>query len=72
MAHKFNADGFYRDIIKSAIEQGWKVGTTSKNHLKFIHPTTRVMVITSGTASDHRSVKNFLGQMRRSGFIWDR
>lgn len=72
MTMQFSTDGFYRDIIKLAVDQNWKVGRTSKNHLRFISPDGKGMVITSSTASDRKSVKNFLARMKRNGFIYNK
>jgi len=59
------------DLAQAAKEQGWSLGTTKKGHLRWVPPDPKKpIVIGSGTPSDHRSIKNFLGQLRRSGFIW--
>jgi len=59
------------DLAKAAREQGWVLGKTSKGHHRWVPPDrTKKIVIGSGTPSDYRSNKNFLGQLRRSGFVY--
>lgn len=60
-----------KEIEEAALEQGWSIGRTKKGHLRFV-PADKSMpiVIGAGTPSDHRSLKNFLAQCRRSGLVW--
>jgi len=60
-------DGFFRNILDTAKKQGWRVERTTKGHGQFIPPTKLPMVITGNTSGDHRSVRHFLSQMRKSG-----
>lgn len=61
-------DGFFRNILDSALKQGWRVQRTTKGHWQFIPPSTLPMVVTGNTSGDQRSVRHFLSQMRKSGF----
>lgn len=56
-------------VIKRAEEQGWTIRYSRNGHPIFVPPTKDApMVVTSGTPSDHRTWKNFLAQMKRSGY----
>jgi hypothetical protein len=60
-----------RDIARAAQEQGWEIGVTKKGHLRYVPPDReQPIVIGSGTPSDKRALKNFVAQLRRSGFVW--
>jgi hypothetical protein len=55
-------------IIRLAEAQGWTVVRTKGNHIRFIPADkTQQMVHTPSTPSDHRSFKNSLAQLRKSG-----
>ena len=54
-------------LVNEAREQGFDVGRTAKNHIKFVAPTGKICV-TSGTPSDHRAVMNARSKLRRLGF----
>jgi len=58
------------DTIRRAAEaQGWIVERTKGKHWRFIPPDrTKRMVVTGGTPSDMRSIRNFLADLRRQGF----
>jgi hypothetical protein len=56
-----------RQIIRIAKDQGWAVSRTRKNHYRLCPPTPHDCVITSGTPSSQRSVRQALAQLRRSG-----
>lgn len=60
----------FKDIIREAEEQGWVLDRTSKGHVKMIPPDRGPPVFTSGTPGDYRAIKNFLGKLRRRGFIY--
>lgn len=55
-------------IIKTAETAGWTVTRTKGNHVRFL-PTdkTQSPIISSGTPSDWRSLKNLTSQLRRAG-----
>lgn len=58
----------FKDIIRYALGQGWRVEQTRSSHWKFVPPdTTKQIVVMSSTPSDHRAIKNFIAQLRRSG-----
>ena len=62
-------DGFFREILETAVAQGWKALRTTKGHWQFVPPTKDYpMVVTGNTSGDQRSVRHFLSQMRRSGY----
>lgn len=56
--------------IKAAAEaQGFRVTQTGSGHWRFVPPSQKAqIVILASTPSDHRSIKNALGLLRRSGF----
>jgi predicted RNA binding protein YcfA (HicA-like mRNA interferase family) len=56
-----------RQIAKLAVDQGWRVETTKRNHIQFKAPDGIHIVTTSGTPSDWRSNKNLTAQLRRNG-----
>lgn len=58
----------FRQVVRIAKAQGWRVEFTKKNHVRFLSPTGQ-MVVTSGTPSDHRTVANLIGQLRRQGLV---
>jgi hypothetical protein len=59
------------ELEKAAREQGWETGKTRKGHHRWVPPDpAQPIVIGSGTPGDRRAIKNFLAQLRRSGFIW--
>jgi hypothetical protein len=58
-------------LERAAREQGWQTGRTRKGHRRWVPPDPSMpIVIGSGTPGDHRAMRNFLAQLRRSGFIW--
>lgn len=57
-----------RKLVKSARQAGLRVERTSGNHIRFIDKAGRTVVTTSGTPSDHRSVKNAAARLRRAGW----
>lgn len=60
-----------REIERAAREQGWEVSLTKKGHKRFKPPDpTKKICIASGTPSDWRSIKNFLADLKRQGFVW--
>jgi hypothetical protein len=60
-----------KELEQAAQEQGWQTGRTRRGHLRWVPPDpTKPIVVGSGTPGDHRAMKNFLAQLRRSGFIW--
>lgn len=59
----------FKDIMRLATGQGWRVEKTQSSHWKFIPPdATKKIVVTGSTPSDHRSIKNFLADLKRQGF----
>ena len=60
-----------RDIERAAREQGWRVGRTHKGHPVFYAPKLDVApIVTSGTPSDQRALKNLVGRVRAAGLVW--
>lgn len=58
-----------RKIVDALEDQGFVVRTTKKGHL--VVTLNGAMITTlSGTASDHRSLRNGLAHLRRAGFRW--
>jgi predicted RNA binding protein YcfA (HicA-like mRNA interferase family) len=61
----------FKGIRKEAERQGWRVEVTKGGHWRFVPPDpTKPMVVTSSTPSDHRTLDNFIGRLRKSGFRW--
>ena len=63
-------ENFTRDnpkVVEALKAQGWCMGLTAKNHIRFEGPAGQVAV-TSGTPSEYRSTKNLLAQLKRKGF----
>lgn len=59
------------DLIRAAEEQGFEVRRTKKGHWQFKPPDpNKQIVVLSGTPSDHRSERNALARLRRSGLIY--
>jgi hypothetical protein len=59
------------ELKRAAQEQGWQTGTTRRGHQRWVPPDPKKpIVVGAGTPGDHRSMKNFLAQLRKSGFIW--
>ncbi len=61
-------DGIMRNVIKSAVAQGWRYDRTTSGHYRFYSPDRQTIVTTSGTPSDFRGFGNFLSEMKRGGF----
>lgn len=55
-------------LFKLAKAQGWRIDRTTGGHWRLESPQKQV-VITSGTPSDFRAVKNFRGQLKRAGLF---
>ncbi|MBA3300846.1 MAG: type II toxin-antitoxin system HicA family toxin [Thermoleophilaceae bacterium] len=60
----------FKEIIKAAKEQGWRVEPTKKGHVKFFAPDDENIVTAGGTPSDHRAIANLISRLRRYGFKW--
>lgn len=56
-----------RNLAKLAQSQGWTLQPTRKGHVRFNAPDGATTVLAGGTPSDHRSTKNLLSLLRRSG-----
>jgi len=63
--------GRWRPRQGAARGQGWRVERTKKMHWRFIPKDPgKPICIFSGTPSDYRAIRNFLADLRRSGFQW--
>lgn len=56
-----------KGLVKLAEASGFRVEHTSKNHLRFLAPDGVTIVISAGTPSDSRSMKNLLARLRNAG-----
>lgn len=56
-----------RDLLKKLEAQGWRIVAGGKHIKAFPPDTTRPMVTIPTTPSDHRSLRNTIAQLRRSG-----
>lgn len=55
-----------RPDVKFAISLGWEpCGISGSGHPQFRHPGTSVRLVITGTASDHRSMKNNISWTKR-------
>lgn len=52
-------------LMTWATDRGWKVSRTAKGHIRFDRPGHPV-AFTSGTPSDHRTIKNTKAQILRA------
>ena len=64
-------DSDMRKLIKALTEQGFEVVQSKRGHYLVLLEGRRVATL-SGTASDFRSWRNGLAQLRRAGFDWRR
>ena len=58
-----------KKILKAARSAGFETRTTKKGHIVVTKDGLRVTTF-AGTASDHRSIRNGLADLRRAGFEW--
>lgn len=64
-------DAEWKNLVKEAQRQGWRVQIGGKGQLKLVPPDpSHEMVVLHGTPSDHRAFRNAVAYMRRSGFQW--
>ena len=57
-----------KKLAKIAEKQGFLVEQTKNGHIRFVPADkSKDIVIASGSASDHRSQKNLIAQLRKSG-----
>jgi len=59
-----------RKVLEEAERQGFSVKRTRKGHYQVRNAENVVVAVFSGTASDHRSLRNGIAQLKRAGFIW--
>jgi len=59
-----------KKLLKEAERQGFTWRLTRKGHVQVSDPQGAICAVAAGTASDHRSQRNFLSQMRRAGFTY--
>lgn len=58
-----------RKIVKALAEQGFDAQLSSKGHV-IVRKDGRIVATFSGTASDFRSMRNGLANVKKAGFIW--
>jgi hypothetical protein len=60
-----------RGLEKAARRQGWRIDRTTGGHPRFWPPDgVTPPEVFSGTPSDWRAIRNFLGALKRKGFRW--
>jgi len=61
-----------REIVGELRRQGWTVERTERGHYKAYppDPAQKMVTFAGGLSGDHRTVKNAVAQLRRSGFQW--
>lgn len=66
---KYPKDKQLAKVMKQLVAQGWKVEQTQGNHWKCTPPAVEIAaIVTGGTPSDHKALKNFLASLRRAGW----
>lgn len=55
-----------RAVRDLANQHGWKVSLTKKCHLRLTHEKYHTPIITGGTPSDHRAIKNLRAHLKRA------
>ena len=58
-----------KKLVKAIKAQGFTVVPTRGRHLRVIKDGRQVGVL-AGTASDHRTWRNTIADLRRAGFQW--
>ena len=57
-----------REIEDAAREAGWTVSRTARGHVRFVPPDPNgKIVITAGSPSDIRGLRNLRAQLKRQG-----
>lgn len=56
----------WREIAEKAVAQGWSIALTGSDHIRWVSPSG-VIVTSSQTPSDHRSIKNTRAELARIG-----
>ncbi len=59
-----------RDIIRGAVDQGWRVEEITDGWAFYPADRTQRPIIWHRTPSDQRAYRNFKSLMRRAGFRW--
>jgi hypothetical protein len=57
------------DLFKKLIRQNWRIVQTPNGHFKCYPPDGGPFVVTGGTLSDHRAVKNIRARFRKAGAL---
>lgn len=57
----------FRAIVKVALRNGWRVVPTRNNHVKFMSPDGKTMLIASTTAGSNNAVSRLRAQLRKAG-----
>ena len=55
-----------RELVVAAERCGWRVLQLRSGHVQF-RPPVGPIVVASGTASDHRAIRNLKADLRRAG-----
>ncbi|PRY06789.1 hypothetical protein [Kineococcus rhizosphaerae] len=58
-----------KKLVKAIKAQGFTVTPTRRRHLRVVKDGHQVAVL-AGTASDYRSWRNAIADLRRAGFQW--
>lgn len=59
-------------LLAEAERQGFTVRITRNGHAQVRDANNVVVTVLSGTASDHRSFRNAVSQLRKAGLVWPR
>lgn len=61
-------DDYFRRLLRDAEAQGCRVERTAGGHIKVMLPNGG-MVVTAGSPSDKRGMKNFESALKRNGIV---
>jgi hypothetical protein len=61
-----------KKVLEEAERQGFTTRRTSRGHIQVRDQNGQIVAVFSGTASDHRALRNGIAQLKRAGFVWPR
>lgn len=56
-----------RQLARLAESLGWVIRRTGGGHFQWLSPDGTTIIVTHGTASDWRALRNMKAQLRRAG-----
>lgn len=61
--------GQLRKLVAEAEAAGWTVERTRNNHIRFLSPDGKHLIVCGSTESDHRAIRNTKARLRRAGLV---